>query len=382
LNFDLFYAMYNDDFLQSKLQERTRQNAFRRLQLPQAAIDFCSNDYLGVVHNNLLEGHLSSVIHHLPSKHGSTGSRLLAGNYLLAEQTEQLLAGFHASEAALLFNSGYDANLGVLASIPQRGDTIIYDQLSHASIRDGIRLSFAQSYSFTHNDMTHLEQRLQQATGNVFVVTETVFSMDGDLCPLQTIVSLCAQYGAHLIIDEAHATGVIGEKGEGLVQSLGLQQQIFCRVHTFGKACGCHGAVVLGSQQLKEYLVNFARSFIYTTALPEQAVAAIAASYALFPGMNEARNHLRQLVQLLQQTPLPFEKTASDTPIQAVLVPGNEQVRQLAARLQQQQFDVRPILYPTVPRGGERLRIVLHAFNTLEQVNGLLNILKTRESGL
>lgn len=374
--------MYNDDFLQSKLQERTRQNAFRRLQLPQAAIDFCSNDYLGVVHNNLLEGHLSSVIHHLPSKHGSTGSRLLAGNYLLAEQTEQLLAGFHASEAALLFNSGYDANLGVLASIPQRGDTIIYDQLSHASIRDGIRLSFAQSYSFTHNDMTHLEQRLQQATGNVFVVTETVFSMDGDLCPLQTIVSLCAQYGAHLIIDEAHATGVIGEKGEGLVQSLGLQQQIFCRVHTFGKACGCHGAVVLGSQQLKEYLVNFARSFIYTTALPEQAVAAIAASYALFPGMNEARNHLRQLVQLLQQTPLPFEKTASDTPIQAVLVPGNEQVRQLAARLQQQQFDVRPILYPTVPRGGERLRIVLHAFNTLEQVNGLLNILKTRESGL
>jgi 8-amino-7-oxononanoate synthase len=374
--------MYNDDFLQSKLQERTRQNAFRRLQLPQAAIDFCSNDYLGVVHNNLLEGHLSSVIHHLPSKHGSTGSRLLAGNYLLAEQTEQLLAGFHASEAALLFNSGYDANLGVLASIPQRGDTIIYDQLSHASIRDGIRLSFAQSYSFTHNDMTHLEQRLQQATGNVFVVTETVFSMDGDLCPLQTIVSLCAQYGAHLIIDEAHATGVIGEKGEGLVQSLGLQQQIFCRVHTFGKACGCHGAVVLGSQQLKEYLVNFARSFIYTTALPEQAVAAIAASYALFPGMNEARNHLRQLVQLLQRTPLPFEKTASDTPIQAVLVPGNEQVRQLAARLQQQQFDVRPILYPTVPRGGERLRIVLHAFNTLEQVNGLLNILKTRESGL
>jgi 8-amino-7-oxononanoate synthase len=133
---------------------------------------------------------------------------------------------------------------------------------------------------------------------------------------------------------------------------------------------------------LKEYLVNFARSFIYTTALPEQAVAAIAASYALFPGMNEARNHLRQLVQLLQQTPLPFEKTASDTPIQAVLVPGNEQVRQLAARLQQQQFDVRPILYPTVPRGGERLRIVLHAFNTLEQVNGLLAILKTGESGL
>jgi 8-amino-7-oxononanoate synthase len=368
--------MYNDDFLQPKLQERTRQHAFRQLQLPQAAIDFCSNDYLGIVHHNLLQAPLSSVISHLSSKTGSTGSRLLAGNYPLVEQTEELLAGFHETAAAVIFNSGYDANLGVLACIPQRGDTILYDQLSHASIRDGIRLSFAQSYSFAHNNMNHLEQRLQQATGTIFVVTETVFSMDGDLCPLQTIVSLCRQYGAHLIIDEAHATGVIGEKGEGLVQHLGLQQQVFCRVHTFGKACGCHGAVVLGSQQLKQYLVNFARSFIYTTALPEQAVAAIAASYGLFPGMYDARNHLRQLVQQFRQAALPFEKTLSDTPIQAVLVPGNEEVRKIATQLQQQQFDVRSILYPTVPRGSERLRIVLHAFNTLDQLNALLAVLR------
>lgn len=363
--------MYNDGFLQQKLAERQQQHALRQLRLPQGAVDFCSNDYLGIVHHNLLQPLLQQQ--HL--KTGSTGSRLLAGNYALAEAVEEQLAAFHEAPAALLFNSGYDANVGVLSSIPQRGDTILYDALSHASIRDGIRLSFAQSFAFAHNNLAQLEQRLQKAQGIVFVVTESVFSMDGDVCPLAEMAALCGRYNAHLIIDEAHATGVVGAQGEGLVQQLQLQQQVFCRVHTFGKACGCHGAVVLGSQRLRQYLVNFARSFIYTTALPGHAVAAIQASYQTFPAMQAERAHLQWLIQRFQQAALRYEKPVSQTPIQVVLVPGNEAVKAVAARLQNEQLDVKPILYPTVPRGSERLRIVLHAFNTEAELNRLLDVL-------
>ena len=158
----------------------------------------------------------------------------------------------------------------MLSSVPQKGDVIIYDQLSHASIRDGIRLSFASSFSFLHNDVDDLEKKLSAAaksSQNIFVVTESVFSMDGDMAPLNEISKLCEKYNAALIVDEAHATGIIGEKGEGLVQHLDLQQKCFATLHTFGKACGCHGAVILGSKQLKKYLINFARPFIYSTAL-------------------------------------------------------------------------------------------------------------------
>ena len=362
--------MYNDEFLQPQLAERIQQHAFRQLRLPQGAVDFCSNDYLGLVHNNLLQPAAADML-----KTGSTGSRLLAGNYPLAETVEQELAAFHDAPAALLFNSGYDANLGVLSCIPQRGDTILYDALSHASIRDGIRLSFARSYSFAHNDMAHLEQRLQKTEGQVFVVTESVFSMDGDVCPLQALVELCRRYQAHLIIDEAHATGVVGGSGEGLVQQLQLQRDVFCRIHTFGKACGCHGAVVLGSVSLRDYLVNFARSFVYTTALPEHSVAVIRASYRTFPHMQAERAHLQSLIHRFQQAQLRYRQLPSQTPIQVVLVPGNEAVKQVAAQLQAQQLDVRPILYPTVPRGKERLRIVLHAFNTQQELDVLLNTL-------
>ena len=251
----------NDDFLLKKLNERQEQNAFRRLLLPQGKTDLCSNDYLGIVRNQLIEKQLGESAH-TAYRHGSTGSRLLAGNYALVEETEKMLAAFHDAEAGLIFNSGYDANLGLLSCVPQRGDTIIYDYLSHASLRDGIRLSFAQSFSFKHNDLADLEKRLQAATGTIFVVTESVFSMDGDMAPLTAISDLCRQYGAHLIVDEAHATGVVGAKGEGLVQQLNLQTACFARVHTFGKAVGCHGAIVLGSDRLRNYLVNFCRSFI------------------------------------------------------------------------------------------------------------------------
>jgi 8-amino-7-oxononanoate synthase len=393
------YTMPDDHFLDRKLNERREQNAFRQLRLPDGKTDFCSNDYLGIATNGLIEaaatapllpsspaGHPQPAsapsIYPQPSpddrslRHGSTGSRLLAGNYPLIEETEKTLASFHEAEAGLLFNSGYDANLGVLSCVPQRGDTILYDHLSHASIRDGIRLSFAHSFSFLHNDLGDLEKRLQVASGNIFVVTESVFSMDGDQAPLPAIVALCRQYDAHLIVDEAHATGVIGPKGEGLVQAQGLPKECFARLHTFGKAVGCHGAIVLGSGRLKDYLVNFSRAFIYTTALPAASIQAIRTAYEVFPLLHRQRDHLRLLIDRFQQVALGFEKLDSPTPIQAVIVPGNEAVREVAAKLQAARLDVRPILYPTVPKGSERLRIVLHAFNTMEELDRLTEVLK------
>lgn len=361
--------MYPDDFLNKKLDGRKENHSFRRLRLPEGKTDFCSNDYLGIVHNHRLQ----TTDHRLSQ--GSTGSRLLSGNYPLIEAVEKQIASFHQAEAALIFNSGYDANLGLLSAVPQKGDTVLYDQLCHASIRDGIRLGFAHAFSFAHNNLADLEKKIVHASGTVFIVTESVFSMDGDLCPLAGLVSIARKYSAHLVIDEAHATGVTGEKGEGLVQHLQLQDEVFARVHTFGKACGCHGAVVLGSQTLRDYLVNFARSLVFSTSLPEHSVAMIKMSYETFPAMKEERLHLQRLINQFQSAGIRFEKPVSFTPIQVVVIPGNEEVKKVADELQQHNLDVRAILYPTVPRGRERLRIVLHAFNTEEEVDKLLGLL-------
>jgi len=361
--------MYRDDFLQKKINERIEAKSLRQLRLPDGKTDFCSNDYLGIVKNHKLP-----TTNHKLSQ-GSTGSRLLSGNYPLIEEVEKEIAVFHQAQTALLCNSGYDANIGLLACVPQKGDTVLYDQLCHASIRDGIRLSFARSFSFAHNGLADLEKKIQHATGTIFIVTESVFSMDGDVCPLVELVTIAQKNNAHLIIDEAHATGVVGENGEGLVQQLQMQENIFARIHTFGKACGCHGAVVLGSGALSEYLVNFARSFVYSTALPEQAVAAIKESYRVFPGMHAERKQLQQLIEQFQVAEIGYDKPDSSTPIQAVVIPGNETVKRVAERLQGNGLDVRAILYPTVPKGKERLRIVLHAFNTGEEVEKLISVL-------
>jgi 8-amino-7-oxononanoate synthase len=370
----------NEDWLDKKLEEKKEQHAFRRLRLPDGKVDMCSNDYLGIATNGLIERAMEGLDERdIPPggvRHGSGGSRLLAGNYPLIGEVEQDLSIFHAAEAGLIFNSGYDANLGLFSCIAQRGDTILYDALSHASMRDGIRLSFARALSFAHNDLEDLEKRLQAGEGKVIVATESVFSMDGDQAPLVEMAGLCQRYDAHLIVDEAHATGVAGERGEGLVQALGLDRACFARVHTFGKALGCHGAIILGSQRLRDYLINFCRSFIYTTALPEASVLAIRMAYRLFPGMHAERAHLRTLIGRLQGAALDYEKLRSETPIQGVLAPGNEAVRALADRLQAAGLDIRPILYPTVPKGSERLRIVLHAYNTLDEIDRLIGLLQ------
>jgi len=363
----------NDNFLDKKLHDRADANALRTLQFTDHKTDFCSNDYLGIVKNKLIE---NAIVSNLSP--GSTGSRLISGNYQLIEETEKMIAAFHEAEAGLIFNSGYDANTGLLSCVPQKNDVIIFDQLSHASLRDGIRLSYASSYSFLHNDLEDLEKKLafsKKDAQNIFVVTESVFSMDGDFSPLKEIVELCEKYHAFLIVDEAHATGVVGERGEGLVQKLNLVNHCFARIHTFGKACGVHGAIILGTAKLKQYLINFCRQFIYTTALPPAATEAIFVSYKIFPVLYNEREDIQHLIRIFKRK-FKSQDLPSETPIQIVVVPGNENVKALARTLQQNNFDIRPILYPTVPKGQERLRIVLHAFNTVEEVEGMVKILK------
>jgi 8-amino-7-oxononanoate synthase len=356
-----------EEFLKRKLQERSAAGALRMLRIGGSQTDFYSNDYLGIAKNGLIESKISDT--HF--SHGSTGSRLLAGNYPLIEETEKEIASFHEAESALIFNSGYDANFGLLSCIAGKGDLILYDKLSHASLRDGIRQSYADSYSFAHNDTADLEKRLKNKKGNCFVVTESVFSMDGDMAPLTELAGLCRQYDAFFIVDEAHATGIIGKRGEGLVQDLKLHNDCFARIHTFGKALGCHGAVILGSHSLRSYLINFCRPFIYSTAIPPASVAAIKVSYKIFPEMNRERQQITDLVSLFDRDG--FKK--SYTPIQCFLVPGNDKVKTIAKRLLDNGLDVRPILYPTVPLGEERLRITLHSYNTVEEMKKLISIL-------
>ncbi|WEA01267.1 aminotransferase class I/II-fold pyridoxal phosphate-dependent enzyme [Mucilaginibacter sp. SJ] len=354
-----------EDFLNSKLQERQEAGTYRELKPENGMVDFCSNDYLGFARSPILKQSIAHEVNNHPlSLNGGAGSRLLSGNIQYAEDLEQQIAIYHQSEAGLLFNSGYDANLGLLSSLAQRGDTIILDELVHASIIDGARLSYANRYSFRHNDLESLEAKLKLSKGNCYVVVESVYSMDGDASPLVEILSLTEKYNAALIVDEAHAVGLYPK---GLVCELGLQHRIFARVITFGKALGGHGAVVLGSNNLRKYLINFARSFIYTTTAPFHQLAAIKMAYQLLENSREAIFCLKKNIELFKQqvnTGKNFTLLNSDSAIQCIVFKSNEMAREAAKQLQLNNFDVRPILSPTVAQGTERIRICLHSFNT------------------
>jgi len=363
-----------EQFLNSKLQERKDNLSIRNLSTNLPPVDFCSNDYLGFARSTELQQLVSSLTSQLPDyKNGSGGSRLLSGNTAYIEETEHFIASFHGVASGLIFNSGYDANVGLLSSIPQRGDTIITDELVHASIIDGCRLSHATRYKFTHNDVDALETKLKTALGNIFVVVESVYSMDGDTAPLTAIAALCEKYGANLIVDEAHATGVFGEMGKGLVHQLNLTEQVFANVVTFGKAIGAHGAIVLGSQNLRHYLINFARSFIYTTAAPIHNVITVNAAYQLL-GKTDC-TIIHQKIALFRKLLKDKNMQAldSESAIQGILFASNEKAKKAATFLQQARFDVRAILSPTVALGKERLRICLHTFNTDEEITSLVN---------
>lgn len=371
--------------LQAKLEQRQANNALRKLPVANNLIDFASNDYIGFSKNETI---FHQTHQFLLDKNmilnGATGSRLLSGNHVLYQETEELLSTFHKAEAALIFNSGYDANVGFFSSVPQRNDVILYDELCHASIRDGIQMSNAKSYKFCHNDLEDLErllQRCQTEPVEVFIVTESVFSMDGDCPNLEQLTNLSEKYKAYLVIDEAHALGVFGEQGEGLVQSMGLQDKVFARIMTFGKGLGCHGAAILGSQELKSYLINFARSFIYTTGLSPHSVATISQSYKCLAKEKEALAKLKSNIVFFNQEKMRLGLKPlfvySKSTIQSAIIPSNEKVKNCATFLQQKGYDVRPILSPTVPEGQERLRFCLHSYNSESEITNVLELLAT-----
>lgn len=375
--------------LLQKIEQRKLAGNLRSLKTISGLIDFSSNDYLGFAQTLKVPA---------ATLHGATGSRLISGHSEQHANLEEQIATFHNAPAALLFNSGYDANLGLIAAITDRNDIILYDELVHASIRDGITLSQAKSFKFKHNNFIHLKELLEKitttSTGEMYIITESVFSMDGDMPDLAALVLLSKQYkNVHIILDEAHAVGVIGKKGEGLAQLLGVERDVFARVVTFGKALGSHGAAVLGSANLKTYLVNFARSFIYTTALPPHTLACIQSGYQKLASGNAPIALLQQRIQhfhhALQKSAVlkhcglyksRFRESELTTKpvnvaIHCVIIPGNLRVKQVEKYMHEAGYDVRAIISPTVPAGKERLRICLHAFNREEDITNMVNLL-------
>lgn len=371
--------------LMAKLSERETDNALRKLAAPNGLIDFSSNDYLGLARNRGLFNKASEFLENNGAMaNGATGSRLLTGNYGLYGELEGVLASFFGSESALVFNSGYDANLGFFSAVPQRTDVVFYDELSHASIRDGIAMGLAQSYKFRHNQLEDLRDRMDRVRqrkpdSDIYVVTESVFSMDGDSPDLNALAALCTSIGAYLVVDEAHAVGVFGKRGEGLLDQPVLQDRVFARIVTFGKAMGCHGAAILGGNALKSYLVNFARSFIYTTGLPPHSLATILAvcEHLSISGgeQRQLRRNINFFKEQLRGLDLEPYFIPSDSAVHCCLVAGNEKVKKWSLRLRDKGFDVKPILSPTVPGGQERLRFCLHSFNTENEIKEVLYIL-------
>ncbi len=357
------------------LQNRAATNTLRTLAIaPPDKIDFFSNDYLGFARSEKLS---ATAQKYFTRQSGSTGSRLISGNSQFCIDLEKEIAQFHETEAALIFNSGYDANIGLLSCIASRHDTIIYDELSHASVIDGIRLSLAKTVKFKHNDLEDLSQLVSAASGEVYVVAESLYSMDGEYAPLKEMAVLCEKYNAKLIVDEAHTTGLSGNNGAGVVQDFGITNSVFSRVHTFGKAMGAHGAAVVGSQSLINYLVNYSRSFIYTTALPQHSLAFIKAAYQLLPSATENRAALQNNINEYLHLCTDLKNCSKNkSAIQYITADEKKTVDMVAEKLKSSGINAKAIKSPTVPQDKERVRICLHAFNTAHEIKLLADTVK------
>ena len=368
-----------DGLVAAKLAQRKEQGTFRSLKTVEGQVDFTSNDYLGFARSQELKKRISEAEKEYSELSlGSTGSRLLTGNSELAEQVERQVADFHNAETALIFNSGYDANVGLYSSLGRIASYIVYDELIHASTHDGMRLSRAELKSFQHNDPESLRSVLSELDGAAVVAIESVYSMDGDVAKLSEIVKVCQEFDTALIVDEAHAVGLFGE-GRGLVSELGLEDQVYARLVTFGKALGSHGAAVLGNDNLKQFLVNHARSLIFSTFTSNHALLSVKTAYDMLSVIDYSELNISYLIDLFNQSIKEVSGVhvfGGESPIFGVVVPGNAAVRAVANAMQDDGFDVRPIVSPTVPKGTERIRICLHEFNTEEEVKGLVKSLQ------
>jgi len=350
------------------------RSQFRTLEAP-SGINLSSNDYLGLASDPRLRDTVADVVARA-SAMGSTGSRLLSGNAPEWEQVEAEFARFAGTEAALYFGSGYTANVGLLSSILKPGDMVFSDALNHASLIDGMCLSGAKKIIYPHCSLAALETALEGYTdtpGAKLIVTESIFSMEGDVAPLVDLLRLAEKYGGSLIVDEAHATGVCGPEGRGIAADVGIERAILAAVHTCGKALASAGAFVCCNNTMKNYLINRARTFMFTTAMPPYLAGQIQGALALVRRADAQRDHLRRISEALRQglAAAGIACGASRTHIVPVYLGSNEAALRVAAQLQRDGFAVRAIRPPTVPPGTARIRLSLTAEMALSDVRRL-----------
>lgn len=329
---------------------------------PPTGIDLCSNDYLSLSQHPVVMARMIEAI--TREGCGSTGSRLLRGDRESFSHLERSFAAFKGVERALYFSSGYLANMAVMTTIPEPGDVVFSDERNHASLVDGIRLSAAGRVVFPHNDAAALARLLDEPrTGHAFVVVESLFSMDGDAAPLGEVAALCRRGGASLIVDEAHAVGIFGPRGSGLVEATGVDADVLLTVNTAGKALGVAGAFAAGPRWAIEYLIQRARPFMFSTAPPPSVASALEASLEIVTSEPGRRQRLLDLARHLRASlcTLGIGVAPGDSPIIPVIVGDNDGAMRLAATMQAAGFDVRPIRPPSVPAGTARLRITVNA---------------------
>jgi 8-amino-7-oxononanoate synthase len=368
-----------------ELDDLRARSQFRTLDGP-GGVNLASNDYLGLAADPRLKQAVAKAVANTGSV-GSTGSRLLSGNAPEWAEVESEFAEFAGAESSLYFGSGYVANVGLLAAILRPGDTVFSDAQNHASLIDGIRLSGAAKVIYPHRDLAALEAALRDragAPGAKVIVTESVFSMEGDIVPLDGLLGLAREYGAAIVFDEAHATGVSGPRGRGITAGHAHDLEILAVVHTCGKALASAGAFVCGSQALKDYLVNRARTFIFSTAMPPYFARQIQAALALARAADSDRAHLREISTRLRDdlTARGFDCGTSATHIVPVILGSNESAVHFAAEIQRSGFRVRPIRPPTVPAGTARLRFSLNSRITFEQVHALVAAMEAARDSL
>jgi 8-amino-7-oxononanoate synthase len=376
------------DFIAAELQAVKDAGLYRQLRLVggdqgatltldgREVINFSSNNYLGIANHPALAAAAKEAIDRYGC--GSGASRLISGNMTLHEQLETRLAQFKSTEAALVFNSGFQANVGILSTLTDKGDVILSDSLNHASIIDGCRLSKAQTLVYPHGDLDALEACLKQAAParRRLIVTETIFSMDGDEAPLAEIVELAEKYDAMVMVDEAHGTGVFGANGAGVVAKLGLAPRVLIQMGTLGKALGGFGAYVAGSRALCDLLINRCRSFIFTTSLPPAVMAMALAAIDLVQNEPQRRATLRHNCRKLKQglNRLGFELGKSESPILPLIIGDAARCMALSAALLDRGVFAQGIRPPTVPAGTSRLRITLMATHSDAQIDRALNV--------
>jgi 8-amino-7-oxononanoate synthase len=351
-----------DHVLETRIRQRLEGfelNGLSRRLLPPAGIDLSSNDYLQFASHPMLRARMSSAI--LQEGCGSTGSRLLRGDRSCFSAIEQRFAAFKGTEAALYFSSGYAANLAVLSTFLDDGDVVFFDRLNHASLIDGMRLGKARRILFAHNEVAAFEHYLRtiSTAGQRFLVVESLFSMDGDIAPLKEYAELCKEAGVALIVDEAHAIGLYGDRGTGLIESTGIADDTFLSINPAGKALGLAGAFVAGPQWAIDYLMQRGRTFVFSTAPPPSIAAALGAALDLIGQAPELRHRLHWLTNTLRGmlADQGLDILRDGTQIVPVLVGDNARAVSVAQALQVQGFDVRAIRPPTVPEGSARLRI-------------------------